>query len=300
LTDLSVIVVSYGMREMTLRCLDSVVRETRVSYELLVVDNASPDGSAQAVAACFPNARVMALTENQGFAAACNIAADEAKGRYLLLLNPDALVTDRAIDRLLARARETPWAGIWGGRTVFENGRLNPQSCWRRPTLWNQFCAGFALNTRFPRSPLFNSLGYGGWRRDSEREVDILEGCFLLINRDVWNRLGGFAHDFFMYGEDSDLCLRARRLGARPRFVPQAVVIHEGSGSEPDRVRKMRQMLAARTLLARRHISPLARPLALAFIAARPMIGRFLARRDLRPLWNDVWAGRRDWLAGRY
>ncbi len=299
--ELTIIVVSYGTREMTLACLDSVVRETRrTSYEIVLVDNGSMDGSPDAVARRFPEIKLLRQQRNLGFAAACNLAARQASGRYLLLLNPDTVVLDGAIDKLVDFARNHAEAGIWGGRTLFGDGRLNPASCWRRPTLWNQFCAGLALNTRFPNSPLFNSLGYGGWQRDNERDVDIVSGCFLLIDAEVWNQLRGFSPAFFMYGEDSDLCLRAGQLGYRPRFVPYAALMHEGSGTEPDRIRKMRQVLAARSMLARRHFSPLARPLALLFIAARPMIGQLMARRDLRPLWKEVWAGRRKWLTGRY
>src|SRR5215472_13006670 len=177
--DLSIIVVSYGTRELTLRCLDSIARETRrASFELIVVDNGSTDGSASAITERFPGARVIALTDNRGFAVACNLAAKGAKGDYILLINPDTEMISGGADRLLDFARRTPRAGIWGGRTIFADGTLNPGSCWRRPTLWNQFCVALALNTRFANSPLFNSLAYGGWPRDSEREVDVVAGCF--------------------------------------------------------------------------------------------------------------------------
>lgn len=299
--DLSIIVVSYGTREMTLRCLDSIVLCTHAaSYETIVVDNGSTDGSAKAIADRFPSFRVIALPDNRGFGAACNLAAHDATGSYVLLVNPDTVIRDGAIDALLAFARRTPEAGIWGGRTVFESGALNPFSCWRGPSLWNHFCAGLALNTRFPRSALFNSLGYGGWERDSERAVDIVSGCFLLIRKDIWDRLHGFAPEFFMYGEDTDLCLRARKIGFRPHVTPEATIVHEGSGTETDTKRKIRQVLAARVLLARRHFSPLARPFALTLIALRPMIGRAMAKKSLRPLWREIWAVRGDWMAGRY
>lgn len=299
--DVSIIVVSYGTRDMTLRCLESLEPNARrLSCEVIVADNGSTDGSASAVAARFPSFRVMALGENLGFAAACNIASREAHGEYILLLNPDTIVRGDAIESLLAFARRTPGAGIWGGRTVFEDGSLNGGSCWRRPTLWNQLCAGLALNTRFPNSPFFNSLGYGGWQRDSERDVDVVSGCFLLIRKELWDRLGGFDAAFFMYGEDTDLCLRARALDFRPRVTPSATIVHSGSGTEPDKARKIRQILAARVLLARRHFAPLSKPLALALIALRPFFGRTLAKATLRPLWSEVWSLRHLWLAGKY
>src|SRR5262249_52669728 len=229
----SIIVVSYRTRELTLECLRSIARETvGVSHEVLVVDNASGDGSAAAIAQEFPDVKLIALDGNVGFARANNIAAGEARGRYLLLLNPDTVVIDRAIDRLLEFAAEHPQARIWGGRTLYADRTLNPTSCWRRMSLWNVFCRTAGLTGLFPRSQLFNSECYGRWDRSTVRDVDIVTGCFLLIERDFWQRLGGFDARFFMYGEEADLCLRAAKLGARPAVTPNATIIHYGGASE--------------------------------------------------------------------
>ena len=299
--ELAIIVVSYGTREMTLECLDSVVRETHeTSYTVRIVDNASLDGSAEAIATRFPDFQVMTQHRNLGFAAACNLAVCSANERYLLFLNPDTVILDGALDRLMAFARKRAAAGIWGGRTVFADGTLNPTSCWRRPTLWNLFCSGLALDSLFPNSSVFRSLGYGGWRRDTERSVDVVSGCFLLIDRFLWERLDGFATEFFMYGEDADLCLRARRLGVRPVVTPDATIVHHGSGTEMDKVRKMKQVLAAKALLIRRHFSPVARPFGLALLALRPWLARKFANAALRGIWQDIWAFRRQWLAGEF
>jgi GT2 family glycosyltransferase len=130
--DVSIIVVSYGTREMTLECLRSIKEDTGgTDHEVIVVDNNSSDGSPGAIAAEFPRFRLMVQSTNLGFAAACNLAAVDARGEYLLLLNPDTVVQGSAIDRLLLFARGRPEAGIWGGRTVFADGKLNPMSCWR-------------------------------------------------------------------------------------------------------------------------------------------------------------------------
>lgn len=299
--DVSIIVVSYGTREMTLECLHSIASGTGdASHEVIVVDNDSPDGSAGAIAAEFPDIRLVVQSVNLGFAAACNLAANEARGEYLLLLNPDTVVQGRAVEHLLAFARRRPEAGIWGGRTVFRDGSLNPMSCWRRPTLWSLFCSGFALDTRYPHSPLFNAYGYGGWQRNSAREVDVVAGCFLLIRKSLWDRLGGFDAAFFMYGEDVDLCLRARRLGFRPAIAPEATIVHHGSGTEEDKARKIRQVLAARALLIRRHFPWAKRQAGLALLALRPMLGRKLATQNLRGIWEEVWALRRQWMTGRF
>jgi GT2 family glycosyltransferase len=156
------------------------------------------------------------------------------------------------------------------------------------------------LSRWFPKSSLFGWHAYGGWLRDSERTVDIVTGCFLLIDRSLWERLDGFATDFFMYGEDADLCLRARRLGFRPAVTPDATIIHHGSGTETDKARKITQILAASALLIRRHFSWRARCLGLLLLAARPGLAVLLSKRAFRPIWKDVWTRRHIWLAGKY
>ncbi len=297
----TIIVVSYGTREMTLACLRSVVAQTKgTAYDVIVVDNASPDGSAEAIAAAFPQFQVVAETINLGFAAANNLAARSARGDYLLLLNPDTVVLEGAIDALLAFARSRPDAGIWGGRTLFGDGRLNPSSCWRRQTLWNLFCRGVGLAKAFPHSPLFHSEAYGGWKRDSEREVDIVTGCWLLITQALWQRLDGFAPAFFMYGEDADLCLRARALGARPRITPTATIVHYGGGTESNSARKNKRLLAAKALLIARHTPRPFRWLARILLALRPFLKKVFAGARERVVWNEVWVDRRQWLGGEF
>jgi GT2 family glycosyltransferase len=305
----SVIVVSYNTREMTLDCLRSLAAETRAPHETIVVDNASTDGSPEAIAAAFPEVRLLAETANHGFAAANNLAATRARGDYLLLLNPDTLVLDGAVDRLLAFARIRPEAGIWGGRTLYGDGRLNPASCWRRMTPWNLFCRASGLTGLFPGSGLFNAEAYGGWPRDTERAVDIVTGCFLLIRRDLWQRLGGFDPAFFMYGEEADLCLRAHALGAAPRVTPEAVIVHHGGASERVRADKMVRLLSAKAELIERHVPawqrPLARPLLRLWPLSRRIATGALAAttgrtsfRESSANWAEIWRRRAEWQDG--
>ena len=227
--DLSILMVNWNTREMTIACLRSIYAEApRTRFEIILVDNGSQDGSADAIASTFPQVRLIAETRNHGFARANNIAADKARGHYLLLLNTDTLILDGAIDRLVDAARAFPQALIWGGRTLFGDGEVNPSSVWGRITGWSAVCFALGLRSLFRRSALFNSEGLGGWQRDSTRLVDIVSGCFLLIPRAFWVRLGGFDPKFFMYGEEADLCARARALGARPMMMPDAQIIHYG------------------------------------------------------------------------
>ncbi|MDH5797747.1 MAG: glycosyltransferase family 2 protein, partial [Paracoccaceae bacterium] len=277
----SIIVVSYNTREMTLECLRSVFAQTDQPFELIVIDNASSDGSAAAIAQEFPDILLLAEKDNHGFARANNLAAATATGKYLLLLNPDTIVLDGAIDRLISFAGRSPKSRIWGGKTVFADGSINPSSCWRRMTLWGLFCSATGLSRVFPNSPRLNPEAYGGWNRDSERDVDIVTGCFFLIEKKDWDLLGGFDEIFFMYGEEADLCLRARSIGAKPRVTPEAVIVHYGGASEKVRVEKMVRLLTAKMELIKRHFPTWRRPLAAMLFSGWPL-SRMLAANVLR------------------
>ena len=304
----SIIVVSYNTREMTMACLASVMAETRVApYEIIVVDNASSDGSADAIANLGGAVTLLRLRENIGFARANNLAAREARGDFLLLLNPDTLVLDAAIDRLTAFATANPAAGIWGGRTLFGDKRLDPTSVWARMTPWSLACRAFGLDNVLPGSWALNAEGIGGWNRDSIRRVDIVTGCFLMIRRQLWDALGGFDRAFFMYGEEADLCLRAAKLGARPLFTPMATIIHYGGASEATQAGKVEKLFRAKVTLMRRHWSAPAqlfgremlRFWALSrWVCASLLSGNSQKRARQAAMWGEVWSRRKAWLGG--
>lgn len=135
--DVSIIVVNWNTRDLVLPCIASIYHETtKSSFELVVVDNNSSDGSTAAIMERFPDTPLIALKSNIGFAAACNMATEQARGRYILLMHADTLITDGAIDRLVSFANCMPEARIWGGRSRFPDGSLNPASCAARLTPW--------------------------------------------------------------------------------------------------------------------------------------------------------------------
>jgi len=306
----TVLVISYNTRELTLEALRSLRDQTTVPYELIVLDNASSDGSAEAIAAEFPEARLIASRDNLGFAGGNNVAARQARGRYILLLNPDTVVLDHAVDRLVAFAERRPEAAIWGGRTLYGDMTLNPTNAFGELTLWSLFCRASGLAVVFRRSEFFNPEGYGAWDRSTEREVGFVSGCFFLITRALWQRLGGFDLTFVMYGEEADLCRRARDQGlARPRMTPDATIIHYVGASSKRRADKDLLVLKAKATTIRRHLPAWQRRPALALLAlwpwSRMASGRLLARLAGRPQfaeaaahWGAVWQRRADWLAG--
>lgn len=305
--ELSIIIVSYNTKALTLEALASLFRHPPpVNFEVIVLDNASPDGSDKAIQAAFPQIETIAHPVNVGFAAGNNIAAERARGRRILLLNPDTITLETSHTGLWAFAEREAERRIWGGRTLHTNLTLNPTSCWRRMTLWSLFCSAFGLTHLGHGSSFFNPEAMPEWKRDSIRDVDIVTGCFLLIDADLWRELDGFDPAFFMYAEEADLCLRARRLGANPGISPEAEIVHMGATSEAG-ADKIVKTTRGRVTLMRKHWSPPAAALGrlllviwsvLRLLGSRFARGRYDAPGASKEKWRLVWSRRSEWLAG--
>lgn len=303
--DVSIIIVSFNTRELTLEAIDSALRETtRVEAEVIVVDNASADGSADAIAGRFPRVRLLRLEDNIGFGPANNLGAREAVGDHILLLNPDTVTLDHAIDTLVEFAREHPAHKVYGGRTLFADRSLNRASAWGRPTLWSMFCRASGLGAVFKHSALFEPESLGRWDRDTRREVPIISGCFLLIDRTLWETLGGFDDRFRMYAEEFDLCLRARKQGARPIAVPEATIIHLGGASDRVVVEQTIRQYKGRAQLVTKHWPAWKAALgircldlwALNKLVRSTLLGPFRPhQRQLAATWRTIYARRHEW-----
>ena len=298
--DVSILIVTYRCRDVARACLESLASSGDEAHEIVVLDNASGDGTVEMVRSEFPAVRLIASEENLGFAVGCNRAAEEAQGEYLLLLNPDTVVHEGAVENLLAFARAHPEHGLYGGRTLDPDGSVNPGSCWGAPTLWSLFCFATLLSSAFKRTRLFDPESLGGWKRDTVREVDIVTGCLLLAPRKLWQELGGFDTRFFMYGEDADLSLRAKALGFRPAITPDAVVTHEIGVSSSTREDKLMLLFRGKATLLRKHWHGLRLRLGLLLLSVGPGLRALLSRaRGGGPSpWTQVWKYRDAWLPG--
>jgi GT2 family glycosyltransferase len=306
---LTVIIVSFNTRELTLAALRTLLDTTLATrMHVVVLDNASTDGSADAVEAAFPQVELIRSPDNLGFARANNVACAEATTEFLLLLNPDTECHLGAVDNLVDFAQAHPQAGIWGGRTVFPDGSLNIGSCWQRITPWSVFCLAVGLTAAFPRSNIFNTEALGSWQRDTVRTVDIVSGCFFLIRRDLWTRLGGFDLRYFMYGEEADLCLRAQRLGFQPMITPKAEIMHLVGAASSSQARKRLMVAKARVTLIRDHWPAWQVPFGIGLMwlwcALRFATTKVLAllggekARSRAAYWAEIWSKRQDWLRG--
>lgn len=302
----SIIIVSYNTKLFTLECLDSLCKQTEgIPCEVIIIDNASSDGSAEAIQEQFLDIVLIKSKENLGFAQANNLAANRATGDYILLLNPDTIIFDGAIQKLYTFAKANPKNLIYGGRTLYPDLSLNPTSCWKKPTLWSLFCYATGLVSIFRRNKFLDPESYGSWPRDTVREVDIVTGCFLLIKRTFWNHLKGFDSEFFMYGEDADLCLRGKKQGAKPIITPDATIIHYGGASETVRADKMIRLFHAKEQLIRRHWDVKMQAVGIALLRIS-VFTRMLACNILKFVgfsqfqensrcWLEIWKRNKEW-----
>ncbi len=297
---LSVVIVNYNTREATAECIASVLEHSPAGTEIVVVDNGSVDGSASEFRSRFPTIVVDEAGANLGFAKGVNRGVAESTGDYAVLLNPDTIVYEGSLQKLLEFAELHPEYGVYGGRTVRRDGTVDKSSCWGAPSLWSLSCFATGLSTAFSGSTVFDPESLGDWQRDSVREVPIVTGCLLLMRRDRWDALGGMDEAFFLYGEDAEFSIRAARHGHRPVIVPEAVILHDVGGSTSNSGFKMSMVMAGKTTLLRHAWRPWRARAGIGLLQLgsllRAGLERGLGRRD--GTWSTVWRRRADWVPG--
>lgn len=227
----SVIIVSWNARDYLAQCLSSLSSEVcQYPMEIIVVDNASSDGSPDYVESNYSNVHLIRNVENLGFAKANNIGISLSTGKYLCFVNSDVKVLPDCITRLVEYCEEHPEIGMVGPRIIGGDGQLQ-RSCRGFPTVWNTFCRALALDGIFKNLQMFTGYSLRYWTQNSLREVDILIGCFWLIRRQALEQVGLLDETFFIYGEDMDWCRRFWGKGWLVVFLPSAEAIHYGGGS---------------------------------------------------------------------
>ena len=250
---LSIVIVSWNTREWLARCLDRVRAQTRTPHEIIVVDNASTDGSHELVATEFPGVHLVANERNLGFAAGCNQGLERARGAYWLLLNPDTEVLDGALDRLIAYLERHPEVAAVGPRLENLDGSLQP-SAFAFYGTWRSLVENRLVQALVPwRSPRSPWLAF--WDHSSERAVDWVMGACLLVRRSVALRVGLLDERFFMYGEEVDWQWRMAEAGHRIVYWPEARVRHRKGASTSQVARPMsRHERTSRRLLIDKHL----------------------------------------------
>jgi GT2 family glycosyltransferase len=169
-------------------------------------------------------------SENRGFAAANNQAIAVAKGRYVLLLNSDTIVLDKAVEKTIAFADENPKAGAIGCRVLNPDETLQ-KTCFMFPSVLNMLLSSVYLYKIFPTNKFFGREQMTWWDRDDVREVDVITGCFMLVRREAIEQVGVLDEQYFMYGEETDWCFRLKKNGWKVIFAPVGRIIHFGGQS---------------------------------------------------------------------
>ena len=232
--DISVIIVSYNVRDFLQQCLHSLEKAGEgLSMEIIVVDNASADGSAEMIRRQFHRVRLIENSDNRGFSRANNQAMRIAEGRYLLLINPDTLAREDTLSSLMAFMEAHPRAGAAGCKILNPDGTLQ-LSCRRSfPTPWVALSKILGLSRLFPNSRLFGRYNLTYLDPDRTAPVDALSGSFLFLRRQAIEEMGLFDEEYFMYGEDLDLCYRIKKASWEIYYVPDTQIIHyKGKSTE--------------------------------------------------------------------
>lgn len=292
--DLAIVIVTYNSEPYIEACLRSVDAIEETEVEVVVFDNASTD---QTVEVAKPwnstSVTIVAGEENLGFGQAVNRSVEMTTAPYVLLLNPDAELMPGSAEGLLALARSKPENGLYGGLTRQSDGSLNEHTLRKLPSLLGTLMFGFGLSAVHPRLAVE--------RLELPTELSaapMVTASLLMIDRKVWDQLGGFDDRFFMYSEDADLCRRAVDSGHVPLVDPDIIVKHDGGASTPDTGRKIAMMMAGRATYIRLHWKGPAQALALGSLWCGVGLRSLVDRVRGQNAWATAWSQRRHWIAG--
>ena len=244
LPDISVIIVSWNVKDLLYQCLVSLMRQTGVTAEIFVVDNASTDGTPAMVGQSFPRARLIVNDKNVGFAKANNQALNLAAGRYLLLLNPDTELRPDSLKQVVDFMEKHPRAAIAGCRLLNTDGTLQP-SVRRFPTLVSQAWILLKAHHLLPTAKYWAS----NFNYHQAQEVDQVMGAFFMIRREAFAELGMLDENFFIWFEEVDYCRRAKNCGWQVWYAPVTEVTHHGGQSFNQLMSFTKQRMFNRSML---------------------------------------------------
>lgn len=238
--DVLIVIVNFNTKDLLRRCLESILATTKTLYlRIIVVDNASGDGSGEMVKKEFPEAILIENKENIGFAGAVNQGVRSLKAEFTLLLNPDVEVKEGAIERMYRFIKERKEAGIIGCRLTYPDGAYQP-SCRRFPNLIVSIFDIFPINLWFPENRWIREYNYNYEEFKNPVEVEWVSGAVLMMRYDIFEELGGFDEGYFIYSEEMDFCKRLRDKGYKVYYLPNAEIIHHrGASTKETSVRQV-------------------------------------------------------------
>jgi GT2 family glycosyltransferase len=243
--DCSIVILNFNTKDLTLSCIDYCKRSDlgNLAIEILLCDNASADGTVDAVRKCHPDVAVIQNKKNLGFAAGNNPGITRARGRYILLLNSDTEVSPGAIASMIRFMDAHPCAGAATCKLVLSDGSMDP-ACHRGfPTPWVSFTYLTKLERLFPKTKVFGEYHQGYKDLSVAHEVDCISGAFFMVRREVIRRVGLLDEDYFMYAEDIDWAYRIRKAGYEIWFNPAVTVLHKKKQSGRSHKEKKRRVV---------------------------------------------------------
>ncbi len=258
--DLSIIIVNYNVKEFLQNLIYSIKKSAcNISHEIIIVDNNSEDGSVEFIKEKFltlEGVKLIANKENLGFSRANNIGLSEAKGKYLLLLNPDTVVSEDTFAKMIDFFESHPEAGLGGCKILNPDGSLQ-LACRRSfPGPWTAFCKVAGLSSLFPQNPLFARYNLTYLDENETYEVDAVSGSFMMLTREAYAKVGGLDEEFFMYGEDLDLCYRIQKAGLKVFYVHSTQIIHyKGESTRRSGLDENKYFYNAMHLFVKKHLS---------------------------------------------
>ncbi len=253
---LSVVIVNYKVKYFLEQCLRSVEAASQgIATEVIVVDNASHDGSVEYLRERFPNITLIAGKENIGFARANNLAIERSRGEYILLLNPDTIVTEETFARFIEFMDSTPDAGGCGAYMLHTDGNFALESRRGLPTPFVAFCKMSGLAAIFPKSRTFGRYYMRYLDKEQASRIEIMSGAFMFLRRKAIEKTGLLDETFFMYGEDIDLSYRILKSGYSNYFLPERILHYKGESTEKSSYRYVHTFYRAMQLFFKKHYS---------------------------------------------
>lgn len=255
--DLSIIIVNYNVKEFLQNLLHSISKSSdKINREIIIVDNASNDGSVEFISEKFPEFNIIANNKNLGFSKANNIGMKQATGKYILLINPDTLVSEDTFEKMIRFFEENPIVGLAGCKILNPDGTLQ-LACRRSfPGPWTSFCKVAGLSNLFPESRIFARYNLTYLDPCQTYEVDAISGSFMMFRKDVYEKIGGLDEKFFMYGEDLDFCYRAQKSGYKVFYVHSTQIIHyKGESTKRSGLDETKIFYSAMHLFVKKHLS---------------------------------------------
>ena len=235
-SQLSIIIVSYNVKYFLLHCLHSIHNATgNISLEIFVVDNSSKDNTCEAVLQQFPNVQLIQNTENAGFAKACNQAIRQAQSEYILLLNPDTMLREDTLSKVIAYMNEHAHCAALGVKMLDGSGNFLPESKRGLPTYGVALCKILGLQKLFPHKAWANRYYASHIGENETAPVEVLSGAFFLVRSQVLQQVGLLNEAYFMYGEDIDLSHKITQAGFQNVYFPETSIIHYKGESTPHR-----------------------------------------------------------------